>query len=422
MIARRAAAMALAALLTGTAACTAAPVPARSPVPSADADPPASRVASASPTRSASPRPAATPEAGPLNLDVATIDLAWVEPMLEFASDGDSVIFSSGVADGPDGDHAPDLWRYTPRAAEPELLWRNPRRDRSLVLIGGDRNLWAFVEMPLDNTRAWDLWLLTEPGGEARLLDTHPGNEDVPGIVPSFVVYDEGTFEQVAWTAFDRGPDGPVSQLLYAAGPDWEPRVIEERPAREAELWFPSLRGDLLAYTEAVYSADRLTDERRVYLTSVNDPAAEPVRLDRSGLAVMPLLVDDGMIWKEADPGFSMFNWGRLFFYNLYTGEVSRASTAPQDYVNSPSAGERFVAAQGSDAFTFALHDLDLETSRVIARYDHTTNQSVFRPHVAGALLVWLYSTVSDSPIPGHKELRYAFLPGAGTDRDAQPP
>ena len=90
--------------------------------------------------------------------------------------------------------------------------------------------------------------------------------------------------------------------------------------------------------------------------------------------------------------------------------------------MNNPSAGLRFVAAQGSDAFTFTLHDLDLETSRVIEQYDPTTNQSVFRPHVAGDLLVWLYSTVSDSPIPGHKELRYAFLPGAGTDRDAQPP
>ena len=336
--------------------------------------------------------------------------------MLRFASDGHSVIFSSGVADGPDGGFAPDLWRYTPGAAGPELLWRNSRRDRSLVLIGGARNLWSFVEMPIDNTRAWDLWLLTEPGGEAILLDTHPGDEDVPSIVPSFVVHDEPS--GIAWTAFDRGPDGPVSQLLYAAAPDWQPRVIQQRPAREAELWFPSLRGTMLAYTEAVYSADRLTDERHVYLTNVADPTAEPVRLDTSGLAVMPLLVDDGVVWKEADPGFSMFNWGRLFFYNLRSGEVSRLSMAPQDYVNDPSAGYRFVAAQGSDSFTFTIHDLDLEMSRFLARYEPETHQGVFRPHIAGDLLVWLYSTVGDTPVPGHTEIRYAFLPGAGTDRD----
>lgn len=334
--------------------------------------------------------------------------------MLEFASDGESVIFSSGVADGPDGEFAPDLWRYTPDAAQPELLWPNPRRDRSLVRIGGDRSLWAFVEMPVDNTRAWDLWLLTEPGGEARLLDTHPGDEDVPGLVPSFVVHED----QVAWTSFDRGPDGPVSQLLYASAPDWQPRVLAERAAQEAEMWFPTLRGSLLAYGEVVYSADRTTDERHVYLTDVADPTAEPVRLDSSGLATMPLLVDDGVVWKEADPGFSMFNWGRLSFYDLHSGQVSRASTAPQEYVNYPSAGYRFVAAWGADAFTLTIHDLDLEMSRFVARYPAETHQSVFRPHVAGDLLVWLYTTVGDTTVPGEAEIRYAFLPGAGTDRD----
>jgi hypothetical protein len=338
--------------------------------------------------------------------------------MLEFASDGASIIFSSGVADGPDGEFAPDLWRYTPGAAAPDLLWRNPRRDRSLVVIGGDRGVWAFVDMPIDNSRAWDLRLLTEPGGEARLLDTHPGDGDVPSLVPTFVVHDGGAGPQVAWTAFDRGADGPVSQLLYAAAPDWVPRVIAERPARGAELWFPSLRGTKLAYTELVYSADRLSDSRHVYLIDAADSAAEPVRLDASGRAVMPLLVDGGVVWKEADPGFSMFNWGRLFVHDLASGRVSPISTSPQEYVNYPSAGTRFLAAWGSDAFSFAVYDLDRGVSRGIARYDPTTNQSVFRPHVAGDLLVWLYTTVGDTPVAGETELRYAFLPGAGTGRD----
>ncbi|MCA1588598.1 MAG: hypothetical protein LC744_08095, partial [Chloroflexi bacterium] len=136
-----------------------------------------------------------------------------------------------------------------------------------------------------------------------------------------------------------------------------------------------------------------------------------------SGLAVMPLLVDDGVIWKEADAGFSMFNWGRLFFYDLRTAEVSPVSMRPQEYVNYPSAGLRFVAAWGSDAFSFAVYDVDRETSRVIAQYDHETNQSVFRPHVEGNLLVWLYTTVGDTTDPGRTELRYAYLPGAGDDK-----
>jgi hypothetical protein len=404
----------LAALLLGAAACTAV-VPAPSGSASRGATALESPQASPSRETSTAPRPSPSAPARFDTLDLAheTLDAAWTDPILQFASDGESVIFSSGVADGPDGAFAPDLWRYTPGAEGPEMLWRNPRRDRSLVLIAGEWDLWGFVEMPLDNTRAWNLWLLTEPGGEAIHLDAHPGDEDVPSVVPSFVVHDD----QVAWTAFDRGPDGPVSQLLYAVAPDWEPRVIAERPAREAELWFPSLRGTTLAYTEAVYSPDGLTDERRVWITDVGDPAAQPVRVDTSGLAVMPLLVDDGVIWKEADAGFSMFNWGRLFFYDLRTAEVSPVSMRPQEYVNYPSAGLRFVAAWGSDAFSFAVYDVDRETSRVIARYDHETNQSVFRPHVEGNLLVWLYTTVGDTTDPGRTELRYAYLPGAGDDR-----
>ena len=405
----------LAALLIGAAACTvAAPSPATvAPSP----DRPARTVtsqASASQRPTASATPSGTPQLTTLDLHVETVDPDWTDFLLEFASDGESVIYSSGAADGSDDAAAPDLWRYRPGAEAPELLWGNPRRDRSLVRIGGDRHIWAFAEMPLDNTRAWDLWLLTEPGGEALLLDTHPGDEDVSSLVPSFVVH-EG---QVAWTSFDSGPSGPVSQLLYAAAPDWESRLIAERPARESELWFPSLRGSLLAYTEAVYSTDMLTDERHVYLTNVADPDAQPVRLDTSGLATMPLLVNDGVVWKEADRGFSMFNWGRLFLHDIFTGETSLLSMSSQEYVNYPSAGLRFVAAWGADAFTFTVYDLDLEMSRFVARYDHKTNQSVPQAHVAGDLLVWLYTTVDDSPIPGHSELRYTFLPGAGTDRD----
>ncbi len=404
----------VAASIVGVAACAAvtpvSPSARETPSGGTDATP-----APATPSVSAA---LGSPAANPLDLDVGSLDPAWTELMLEFASDGGSIIYSSGIADGTAATAAPDLWRYTPGRAEPELVWQNPRRDRSLVRIAGDGSAWAFVEMPLDGSRAWDLWLVTDPGGEAIHLDSHPGDDDVPALVPSIVVHED----QVAWTAFDRGRDGPVSQLLHASAPAWEARVIAERPAREAELWFPSMRDALLAYTEVVYSADRLTDERHVYLADVDDPSAPPIRLDTSGRATMPLLVDDGVVWKEADRGFSMFNWGRLYFHDLRAGETSALSMAPQDYVNHPSAGLRFVAGWGADAFTFTVHDLDRGESRVVAQYDPATRQSVFRPHIAGSLLVWLYTTVSDSPpgdvaVPEVTEIRYAFVPGAGEDR-----
>ena len=412
---RHALAAALAAMVVGVAACDVATLPA----PEIVSNSPGARGGSAStPTASVaatpSPAPASTrpPEPEPLALDIGIVDRGWTDPFADFASDGASVIFSSGVAGGPGAEYAPDLWRYVPGAAGPELLWRNPRRDWSLVVIGGDRDVWAFVEMPMDNSRAWSLWLLTEPGGEPILLDTHPGDEAVTSWVPSFEVRQE----QVVWSAFDAGSSGPVSQLLYATPPDWEPRLALERPADEAELWFPSLWGPRLAYTEVPYE-NGATDEHGVFLMDLGRPAEEPMRLDTSGRATMPVLVDDGVVWKTTDPGFSMFNWGRLFHYDLSSGEASPLSMEPQEYVNYPSGGSRFVAASSADAFTFTVHDLERRQSRVIAELDHRTNESVPQAHVSGDLLVWLHSTIDDSPVAGHNELRYAFLPMAGEDR-----
>lgn len=333
--------------------------------------------------------------------------------MLEFASDGESIIFSSGVADGPGADTAPDLWRFLPGRDAPELVWSNPNRDRQLVRLGGDLGTWAFVEIGIDGARDWDLYLLTGAGSEPIHLDTHPGDEDVSSLVPSFAVHQD----RIVWTAFDRGPEGPVSQLLSAQGPDWQPAVLLERDASRSELWLPSLRGSLLAFCEVVYSADQSTDERHVYVMDVAETNTEPRRLDSSGLATMPLLTDGGVIWKEADRGFNMFNWGRLFRFDAATAETSRVTMRPQDYVNYPSAGSRFIAAWGADAFTFTIHDLELDRSRIIALYEPETNESVMRPHISGDLLVWLYSTqdgLGNGP-PG--EIRYAFLPGAGSNR-----
>lgn len=397
------------ALTLGVVACSAA-APSTPPQPSGDGPPPSQA--------ESTPRPSPShteDEASPFHLDVEIRELSrdWTTPLLELASDGEAAIFSSGVLDGPEAAGAPDLWRYRPGADAPELLWRNPRRDRQLIRIGGDRTVWAFVEIGIAGERAWDLWLLPSVGADPVLLDSHPGDEDVSSLVPSFILQ-EGT---IAWTAFDAGPAGPVSQLWIARAPEWRGQLFAERPAARAELWLPSLYGRFIAYCEVRYSADRSTDERHVYLADLDDPAAEPRRLDTSGQATMPVLHDDGVIWKETDPGFAMFNWGRLVEYDFASERITALSTVPQEYVNYPSAGLRFVAAWGADAFKFAVYDLDRRISRRIASFDPATNQSVLRPHVAGDLLVWVHSersTTGEGPPP---QARYAYLPGAGADR-----
>ena len=138
------------------------------------------------------------------------------------------------------------------------------------------------------------------------------------------------------WTAFDRGGRGAVSQLLWARAPDWEPAVLLERDAAEAELWFPSLSGVRVAFCEVVYSADRTGDTRTVYILELGVPGAVPERLSESDMATMPVLVGETVIWKEADPGFSMFNWGKLWESEIGGPGPHRLETAPIEYVNYP--------------------------------------------------------------------------------------
>ena len=366
---------------------------------------------SPSESRVAGPSPSEPAErAGPLGqeIEVGTIDPEHIPFMSAFASDGDSIYFGSGTADGVPGGYAPDLWRYAPGADAPEMVWSNPGRNRTIAIIEGDLGTVAFAEMDGDGERDWKLWLLPDVADEPILLDSHPGHEEVSGLLPSISVYEE----RVAWTAFDLGPTGSVSQMLVAAAPDWNAVVLQQRDAQSGELWLPSLRGTRLVYCEVTYDADRTHDQRHVYLTDVlrTNP---PRQLDSSGRATMPQLVDDGVIWKETDPGFNMFNWGHLVYWNEFTEKTRPIPSRLQPDVNYPSAGERFVAVFGYDSAVFEVYDLDRMRWRLIDRYDVRAGEAVYRAHLGGQLLAWLES----KPDEASGALRWAFLPIAGGDK-----
>ena len=412
---RRCAAVLSALLVGGVAACTAATP---SATPSIEASVSVRSSPSLAPSPEVSPEVSASgrpdrPSAYRLELEVGQLDAELVWPMLDFASDSYAVIWSSGVLDGPTGETAPDLWRYVPGAPEPELLWRNPERDRQLAKVAGDTDLWAFTEISSLGEPWWNLWLLTEPGGEPILLDSHAGDDDVPSLVPSFEV-DAG---RVAWTSFDddAAGTGAVSRLWFAEAPEWAPQVIREADASERAYWLPSLRGDQLAYVDVTLAADTADDVRHVMLMDLADLASEPRQLDSSGNATMPILTDNGVIWKEPDAGFAMFNWGRLFAYSFETETISTISIGPQDYVNYPSGGGRFVAMWGADPSTFSVHDLERGASRLIATYDNGVD-TIGRPHLAGDLLVWLHAQDDGLGNGPPAPLEYAWMPERGAD------
>jgi hypothetical protein len=305
------------------------------------------------------------------------------------------------------------VWRYVPGQAEPELLWQNPDRDRQLAKVAGDTDVWAFAEISSLGERWWKLWLLTEPGGEPRLLESHAGEEEAISLVPSFDV-DAG---RVAWTSFDAADGGgSVSRLWIAETPAWEPVLLAETDASERAYWLPSLKADQLAYVDVTVGTDPSEDVRHVMLLDIGRDSATPRQLDTSGNATMPVLHDAGVIWKEPDRGFAMFNWGRLFQYSFETEAVTTLRIGPQEYVNYPSGGGRFVAMWGADSSTFAVHDLERGISRPIAGHAAEVG-SIMRPHLAGDLLVWLHAHDDGSGNGPPAPIEYAWLPEPGADR-----
>lgn len=356
------------------------------------------------------PTAAAAPRGLIADLDVHSHP---IDSLLAFASTGSHIVFASGMADDADPEAAPDLWWIDATVDDqPRVAWRNPERDHSIVVVAGSFGSLAWVEMPIDGSRAWNLWFWPEGTDEPMLLDRHPGDPDVSSLVPSVTVQED----RIVWTAFGSGPDGPRSRLLAASGPTWEPRLQVERPSAVAELWFPDLSGSRLVFTEVRYADDRLSDERHVYLMDLDDPGSMR-RLDTSGMATMPVFAGEAVVWKEADPGFNMLNWGKLFRYDLADATVRQLGTRPVDYLNYPSAGNRYIAWSAAQASTFVVYDHWRGHPSLVQRFTAESYGNVLRPHVEGDLMVWLYT---DTLRPGGEtsELRWAWMPFAKeTDR-----
>jgi hypothetical protein len=370
-----------------------------SPVPSGAPDVTSSPARSSRPSTSADPSPESTP-GGTLGsiaslMAIKAADASFSSRVLEFASTGSAIIASAGMGD----DAAPDLYSILPSTGEPCMLWENPERQRSIVKLAGDGDTIAFVDMPVSGDVDWTLRLIPDAGEEAIVLDEYAGDGDASSMVPSFSVY----WPYVAWTAFDAGPDGPVSQLLVAEFPDWEPSVIAERHAADAELWFPHVYGASLLYTELTYAEDRESDDRTIWLTDVH--GTDPERLDATGLATMPVMNQYGIAWKEGELGFHMLNWGAVTAYDADDGTALPVTGFS---ANFPSAGERYMTWWSVDSSRLEVWDARRAVTRDIVTYDDEALQ-IQRPHVEGGLLAWLF--VDESVEPSLREIRYAYLP-----------
>jgi hypothetical protein len=343
-----------------------------------------------------------------MDLLIHDIDPSVTGPFLEVLSDGIGIWYSASPRDDPTVDAATTLYRYDVDTERVEAVWESADPTFAIVRMAGEVGTIAFAELDVTpGDRAWNLWLLPERGAEPILLDKYPGGDDVPGAVPSFDV-ETG---RIVWTAFDRGDNGPVSQMWLATSPDWEPQLLATRQARERELWLPSMWLDQVAFVEVIYDDDRTDDERRVLLMDLSRPDAEPRRLDTSGLATMPLLTADGLVWKEGEEGMSMFNWGWLAHYRFEDRAVHPISMG-EDQINYPSLGSRFVAAGSIDSTMLLVYDLDRREVRTVELNPPTDPHDLAHPSLTGNLLVWIVFPYTEEAA----YLRWTYLPYPGAD------
>lgn len=373
------------------------------------------RRVSASPTQTAPPQPsvpAASTTALPpadANLEIFDIPQEFTTPLLEAISDGESIVWSSGAAEGRE--EAPDLYRYVPGAAEPELIYRNFDRDSYLIPIATAAGRYVFSEL---NTRlygqvGWGLWYLEGPNAQPVELDRFDPNREQYSPYP-WIAMDS---ERVVWTS-GHGPVGASrSDLLMVEIPSLERTVLRSEPYDERQMWFVDLDDGRVVYDMVLYATDdHPEEERHVYLLDVRNAAAEPQRLDTTGLAAMPLITGNTVVWKETTLEFDARNWGTLVRHSLTDGTTQPLDFGPNESLNYPAMGDRFVVAWATDDTNFYIHDLVERRALRVLDFEPTSHSGIVRPHVQGDLLVfvevyWDPELLVERPLL----LRWAWLP-----------
>lgn len=343
------------------------------------------------------------PEPGPVSFDIQTIDPQYTTPLLETATDGTSIIWSSGAQIGPNAAYAPDLYYYTPGGPEPRVVFESANRDANLIPIKASHSQFAFAEsLPAEGglSLTWRAWHMAGPDSEPVLIDEADGPGAAAGPIPFFDI--DNT--RVVWTAFHGADPEQESQILLREHESGETMVLRSASAAEEQFWFVDLDADRLVYGTVEFPSSG-PEERHVYLLDLGDPTARPQRLDESGLAAMPQIAGDVVVWKETDPEFHLLNAGTLVTYSLASEEIQ-----PVDFgtpgLNYPSLGDRFVAAWIQDATVFNVYDLRAAQPVEVLRFPRIGDEAVVRPTIAGSLLVFSHVPAD----AGALELQWALI------------
>ena len=382
----RGAACAAALLLAG---CAAVPSPTPTVRPSASGSPAERPVPreTASPSFPAVPipRPDRVPSVG--SISAVTTDGTWIS-------------WSGGEGDG-----APDVYRWRPGEAQPQLVWRNPERVAAVDQLVSSGDHYAFVDAgaEVNDTITWHFWYLPAPGAKAQRLAsvTRPvdnrGVVALPALSQHYLAYSIQRFKGEAVT----------SELVVMDLRTLMSRVIASSDFHQTEYWYPSLDGARLVYGTVEYRNDPLHGERHVYLLDL-DRGGEPQRLDPEGEASQPDILGDTVVWKTAPFNYNANNWGKVVQHSLVDGAETTLDLGASDGYVRPTIGSRFVTAEPDEWSSFGAFDRQSGARVVIDSVDPHSPSGFMHPALAGNLMV--YVAAPDFTGIG-SEIRYVELP-----------
>jgi hypothetical protein len=382
------------------ALCAAALLLAGCAAPPSPTAPPSSTAAQSPMIASPSPHPAspslasaqiATPRRVPTNGSVSAL-----------TTDGTWISWSAG-----EGNTSPDIYRWQPGDAEPQLVWRNPERVAAIDQLVARGDHYAFVDAgeEVNETITWRFWYLPAPGAQALQLANVTRPVDKRGIVALPALSDR----YLAYTIqrFD-GDAITTSELVAMDLRTLESRVIASSDFDQTEYWYPSLDGTRLAYATVEYRNDALHGERHVYLLDLDQPGATPRRIDPKGEVSQPDILGDTIVWKTAAFNYNANNWGQIVVHSLSDGSDTTLELGPADGWAQPDIGDRFVTAEPDEWSYLGAFDLETGSRVTIDSVDPKGGSGFMLPSLAGSLLV--YVAAPDYTGVG-SEVRYVELP-----------
>lgn len=318
-----------------------------------------------------------------VSLNVHSVPQEVTTPLLDVATDGKSLVWSTGANAG--SGVAPDVYQMATSDEKPRKVFSSSDRHAVVgpLAVSGDHV--ALVETnPESQPGMWRLWYVRKAGVKAVLLDESDDRRGVQGPYP-FVAMDG---DRVVWTAFHQRDAGPRSEIWLVSLPDLRRQLLEHAPLTKVEHWFPALDGDDLVFGTVETSATTIT--RHVYLRNLAFSNTVADQLDTSGKASMPAISGDNVVWKESPD--NVLERGTLHLYSISSHQEQPIAFGDEPMVNTPSIGTRFIAADVIDPTKFFLYDLASQRSVKLRDFPAAGREVYVRPHIRGNLVVWAHS------------------------------